>query len=101
MAHDTAYFLAVVSIVLALVSIFILPGLLLLIAFILLALAVMMIASEVEVKRVAPVPEPPRGMRYACPGCGADVYAGQAVCPECGAALPAANAPVGPGATPP
>lgn len=28
-----------------------------------------------------------RGMRYACPGCGGDVYQGQTACPVCGHAL--------------
>src|SRR2546422_4134952 len=28
-----------------------------------------------------------RGLRYACPGCGGDVYLGQAVCPQCGHVL--------------
>jgi hypothetical protein len=28
-----------------------------------------------------------RGLRYACPGCGGDVYHGQAVCPQCGYVL--------------
>jgi hypothetical protein len=31
------------------------------------------------------------GFRYACPGCGGDVYANQAVCPACGHSLPAAR----------
>jgi hypothetical protein len=40
------------------------------------------------------VPENPRtpsvsgrGLRYACPGCGGDVYQGQTVCPACGSPL--------------
>ncbi len=30
----------------------------------------------------------PSGFRYACPGCGGDVYAGERTCPACGARLP-------------
>lgn len=37
------------------------------------------------------VPRPP-GMRYACPGCGGDVYMSQPACPACGYALPVARA---------
>jgi len=40
------------------------------------------------------MPERPRssgngfpGLRYACPGCGGDVYHGQTVCPACGRVL--------------
>jgi|SRR2546426_1466786 len=33
-----------------------------------------------------------RGLRYACPGCGGDVYLGQAVCPQCGHVLPDSSA---------
>ncbi len=29
----------------------------------------------------------PEGFRYACPGCGGDVYSGQSVCPACGRSL--------------
>ncbi len=29
----------------------------------------------------------PRGLRYACPACGGDVYTGQAACPTCGRKL--------------
>ncbi len=32
--------------------------------------------------------EGPRGIRYACPGCGGDVYAGEPACPACGTRLP-------------
>lgn len=32
--------------------------------------------------------EPERRLRYACPGCGGDVYQGQTTCPECGYQLP-------------
>lgn len=32
--------------------------------------------------------EGPRGIRYACPGCGGDVYAGERTCPACGTRLP-------------
>ncbi len=35
-----------------------------------------------------PQKERAEGLRYACPGCGGDVYHGQAVCPACGARLP-------------
>ncbi len=28
-----------------------------------------------------------RGLRYACPGCGGDVYRGETSCPTCGHAL--------------
>ena len=28
------------------------------------------------------------GFRYACPGCGSDVYSTQTTCPECGQRLP-------------
>ena len=28
-----------------------------------------------------------RGLRYACPGCGGDVYLGQSVCAQCGHVL--------------
>ncbi len=41
--------------------------------------------------RVPPEYETPaeeaRGLRYACPGCGGDVYHGQAACPTCGRPL--------------
>jgi len=33
----------------------------------------------------------PPGSRYACPGCGGDVYTSQAACPECGHALAGAQ----------
>ncbi len=28
-----------------------------------------------------------RGLRYACPGCGGDVYQGESTCPACGQVL--------------
>ncbi len=34
----------------------------------------------------------PPTSRYACPGCGGDVYVGQPNCPGCGAALPGSRA---------
>lgn len=34
----------------------------------------------------------PPGFRYACPGCGGDVYTGQTACPECGHSLPGSRA---------
>ncbi len=37
----------------------------------------------------------PGGFRYACPGCGSDVYSNQAQCPACGHRLPAASSPRG------
>lgn len=36
---------------------------------------------------------PPLGIRFACPGCGGDVYVNQAVCPACGHRLPSARTP--------
>ena len=32
-----------------------------------------------------------QGFRYACPGCGGDVYESQSACPECGHALSGAT----------
>ncbi len=37
----------------------------------------------------------PAGFRYACPGCGSDVYAGQRTCPACGHLLRDASGPRG------
>ncbi len=49
---------------------------------------------SVEWKNIPPEPdlpgitEPrPGGLRYACPGCGGDVYTGQGACPTCGRVL--------------
>lgn len=38
-----------------------------------------------------PDEEQVRGLRYACPGCGGDVYQGQNKCPDCGYDLKAAS----------
>ncbi len=37
----------------------------------------------------------PTGFRYACPGCGSDVYANQPNCPACGRILGVASQPRG------
>ncbi len=50
------------------------------------------IAPETEAL-VDTSPRPP-GMRYACPGCGGDVYMGQGVCPACGQRLPGIRMPM-------
>ncbi len=61
-------------------------------------LMVAIIGAAVEVPQSTPfgATQPPLSVRYACPGCGGDVYAGQGTCPSCGQVLPAAGAPAGP-----
>lgn len=99
--YEIPFYLGLIAVFVAVIGIFFFGGLALIAAIVLIGLAVMAVAAEVDVKRLPHAPEPGRGFRYACPGCGADVYGGQTFCPECGKPLPATNAPIGPGATPP
>lgn len=56
--------------------------------FVLMGLAVIAAAgTAVETPR----PSNPLGMRFACPGCGGDVYVGQDACPACGYRLKTAS----------
>ncbi len=63
----------------------------LIVAVILLGLAVIGVTAMTFPASGAP--EPPHPTRYACPGCGGDVYMGQAVCHACGRSLIAAQPP--------
>ena len=67
----------------------------LIVAIVLLGLAVMALAAETDARTTPRVTQSPGPFRYACPGCGSDVYAGQPTCPECRSALPAALTPKG------
>ncbi len=88
MSTSPAVALAIAGIVVGVFGIFFFGILALIIAFVLIGIAVVALAAEVE-GLLNPVPkEPPHPMRYACPGCGGDVYMGQATCPECGHVLP-------------
>ncbi len=99
--YEIPFYFGLAAVFVAVFGIFFVGELAIIAAIVLIGAAVMMIASEVDVKRLQTAPEHRRGFRYACPGCGADVYGGQAFCPECGKPLPAANAPTEPAPTPP
>ncbi len=93
MSTSPAIGLAVAGVVFGAIGIFFFGVLALIIAFILFAMAIFVLAGEVEALR-NPVPkEKPHPLRYACPGCGGDVYMGQAVCPSCGRSLAAPQTP--------
>ncbi len=86
MSTSPAIGLTAAGVVAAFLSLFfgILP---LILAFFLLGMAIIIVAGEVEALRNPPAKEPPHPMRFACPGCGGDVYVGQAVCHACGRSL--------------
>lgn len=79
--------------IVAAIGILLLGTLALVLALVLFGIAIITLAGEVEGLRQPTSKEPPHPMRYACPGCGGDVYAGQPFCPDCGRALPAAQSP--------
>jgi hypothetical protein len=81
--------------IVAAIGILILGIFALILAFVLFGLAIIILAGEVEGLRNPLPKEPPHPLRYACPECGGDVYAGQPTCPECGHALPAGQTPNG------
>jgi hypothetical protein len=64
-----------------------------------LLLALIGIAVKGPSREWSEVPSPPLGtvgtpgFRYACPGCGGDVFASQTTCPACGHALPRIQLP--------
>ncbi len=86
MSTSPAIGVAAAGVVAAFLSLFF--GILaLILAFFLLGMAIMILAGEVEGLRNPPAKEPAHPVRYACPGCGGDVYVGQAVCHACGRSL--------------
>lgn len=87
--------LVFVGILIAVVGIFFIGNFALLLAVVLIGFAVTVVEGDLESRFAPPTTEPPRPLRYACPGCGGDVYVGQGFCPDCGAALPAAGKPQG------
>ncbi len=93
MSTSPAVWLALAGIVAGAVGVFLFGILALIIAFVLFGMAIMIIAGEVEGLRNPLPQEPLHPLRYACPGCGGDVYRGQATCPVCGQSLPGAQSP--------
>lgn len=88
MSTSPAVWSAFAGIISAVAGFFVFGILALLLACALFGTAIIVLSGEVEGMR-NPVPEEPaHPFRYACPGCGGDVYWGQATCPECGHALP-------------
>jgi hypothetical protein len=79
----------------AAIGVLLLGELALILSSVLFGMAILALAGEVEALRNPPLKEAPHPLRYACPGCGGDVYGGQSTCPECGHALPALQTPQG------
>lgn len=90
MPVETSSVLVFVAVLVAVVGGTLLGGLGLMAAIVILAFAVLALSGEVQSKLSPPLKEPPHPMRFACPSCGGDAYAGQAHCSACGAALPTA-----------
>ncbi len=87
MAEGSAYVLAFAAIFVAIFGWIFVGGLALYAAVVLVAFAVMALAAETTRPVASPPVDTSRGFRYACPGCGGDVYSGQAVCHACGRSL--------------
>jgi hypothetical protein len=84
-AGGTAVGLAVAGIFVAVIGWFLFGGLALMFAVVLLGIGLLAVAAETGIGPRATQPTGP--VRYACPGCGGDVYTGQAVCRACGRSL--------------
>ncbi len=88
MATDVTPILVGVAILVAVLGVFFLGGFAFMISIVLLGLAVLAASGEMQA-RLNPRPNVPHPLRYACPNCGSDAYAGEAACATCGAKLPA------------
>jgi hypothetical protein len=86
---------ALAGIFVAAIGVSIFGGLALMVAIVLIGIAVMALATEVEARTIPHVTQSSQPFRYACPGCGGDVYAGQSVCPACAHTLPDTQRPKG------
>ena len=83
--------LAIMWILAVLIGVYFFGELALTLAIVFLGVAV--IAHTMQTSTAPQVTEPPHPLRYACPGCGGDVYMGQAVCHACGHSLIGAQPP--------
>lgn len=93
MAASVASVLSSLGILIAIVGAFFLGGIALLVGIVLIGAGVIVVEGELGAQMYPSPKEPSHPFRYACPGCGGDVYGGQTTCPVCGVALPAAVRP--------
>jgi len=95
MGTGSVYGFAFAAILVAVIGVFFFGEPAIVVAIVLLGIGVIALATEMDVLTTPLVPQPPPPLRYACPGCGGDVYAGQLTCPECGHTLPGVQTPKG------
>ena len=81
----------IAAIVVAGLGVFFLGDWAFVIAIVLLGVAVLVLGAAVETGMPPEARQPAPPARYACPGCGVDVYLGQPACRACGYRLMSAK----------